>query len=201
MKINKNVINLIKRNAKNFKDEKLKENKILQKEFYTSFKNYEKNLEERTSYETALWIDSNEQHLKSLCKKNLTNYKLGTIVNVDLGWNNYDGEFAYIHPAIVIDNKATKIFIVPCTSGEPRKDKKGQVYPEYCIGTIKDGFKKDSVVMLQDARYIDKNRVISILGETTPEFFDKIYNKVFEEIFEPKKYQLDKLLKNSINNS
>ena len=45
----------------------------------------------------------------------------------DLGWNNYDREFAYIHPAVVIKETATKIFIVPCSSGTPRKDKNGML--------------------------------------------------------------------------
>ena len=195
MNINKSIIKNIKRNDGKYKAEKLVSNTCLQKEFYTSYKNYEKDLEKRSSYEIALWIDSNEKHLAALKKESIIKYKLGEILLVDLGWNNYDREFAYIHPAIVIDEKKTKIFIVPCTSGQPKRNKyTGEIYPDYLIGKKEDGFEKDSVIMLQDARYIDKNRVISKLGKVTSEFFDTLYNKVFEQIFETKKYQLDKLM-------
>lgn len=69
------------------------------------------------------------------------------------------------------------------------------------IGKTKDGFAKNTVIMLEEARYVDKNRVISNLGKVTNEFFDELYNKVFGHIFESKKYQIDKLIeKNSIKN-
>ncbi len=49
MDINKNIINLIKRNDTKFmQDEKLK------KEFFTSLKNYEFKLTEQSAYEMAL---------------------------------------------------------------------------------------------------------------------------------------------------
>lgn len=50
--------------------------------------------------------------------------------------------------------------------------------------------------MLYEAKYIDKNRVISKLGKTTNQFFDKIYNKLFEQIFEPISYKIKKLENN-----
>lgn len=51
--------------------------------------------------------------------------------------------------------------------------------------------------MLYEARYIDKNRVISNLGKTSSQFFNKIYNKLFEQIFEPIHYKIHKLEKKS----
>ena len=60
---------------------------------------------------------------------------------VDLGLNNYDREFAYIHPAIVI-------------------------------------------------------KETSRLGKTSAQFFDKIYNKLFEQIFESIHYKMQKLENN-----
>lgn len=192
MNINKNIIKTIKRNNAKFKNIKFIENEELKKEFYTSLKNYEFRLIKQSAYEIALWIESNEKHLSASQQNNFTKYKVGEILLVDLGWNNYDREFAYIHPAIVIKETATKIFIVPCSSGMPRKNKHGDIYPEFEIGTINDGFKKNTVVMLYEARYIDKNRVISRLGKTSSQFFDKIYNKLFEQIFEPIYYKIKK---------
>jgi len=55
---------------------------------------------------------------------------------------------------------------------------------------------KNTVVMLYEAKYIDKNRVISRLGKTSNQFFDRIYNKLFEQIFEPIYYKMQKLENN-----
>ncbi len=177
MNINKNIINIIKRNDTKFKNIKFMQDEQLKKEFFISLKNYEFKLTEQSAYEIALWIESNEKHLSASQQNNFTKYSLGEILLVDLGWNNYDREFAYIHPAIVIKETATKIFIVPCSSGLPRKDRNGNVYPEFVIGTVNDGFQRNTVVMLYEAKYIDKNRVISKLGKTSNQFFNKIYNK------------------------
>ena len=76
------------------------------------------------------------------------------------------------------------------------KIKSGNIYPEFEVGTTNDGFQRNTVVMLYEAKYIDKNRVISKLGKTTNQFFDKIYNKLFEQIFEPISYKIKKLENN-----
>lgn len=190
MTIDKNIVNFVKRNDSKFKNITLTKDEKLKKEFFTSFKKYEFELIEKSAYEIALWVESNEKHLSASKQNNFTKYSLGEIILVDLGWNNYDREFAYIHPAIVINETPTKIFIVPCSSGSPRKDKKGIIYPEFEVGTLKDGFERDTVVMLYEAKYIDKNRVISRLGKTSNHFFDRIYNKLFQQIFEPIHYKM-----------
>lgn len=86
---------------------KLIQNEELKKEFFTSLKNYEVRLTEKSAYEIALWIESNEKHLSTMQQNNFSKYRLGEIILVDLGWNNYHGEFAYIHPAIVIKETTT----------------------------------------------------------------------------------------------
>ena len=192
MNINKNIINIIKRNDLKFKKIKFTEDEELKKEFFTSLKNYEFKLSQQSAYEIALWIESNEKHIAASHQNNFTKYNLGEILLVDLGCNYYDREFAYIHPAIVIKETPTKIFIVPCSSGTPRKDKNGNIYPEFEVGTINDGFQKDTIVMLYEAKYIDKNRVISKLGKTSNQFFNHIYNKLFEQLFEPIHYKIQK---------
>ena len=50
--------------------------------------------------------------------------------------------------------------------------------------------------MLYEAKYIDKNRVISKLGKTSKQFFNKIYNKLFEQLFEPIHYKMQKIKNN-----
>ena len=79
---------------------------------------------------------------------------------VDLGWNNYDREFAYIHPAIVIKETPTKIFIVPCSSGTPRKDKNGNILEGY-INMSSDGYMFMSVPYERGMRILVDNTEIN----------------------------------------
>jgi len=99
MEINNDVISEIKSDDKKYKNFKFTDEEKLKKEIFTSLKNYEINLTQQTAYEIALWVESNEKHLSALNKNNFTKYKLGEILLVDLGWNTYDREFAYVHPA------------------------------------------------------------------------------------------------------
>lgn len=50
MDINKNIINLIKRNDTKFKNIKFMQDEKLKKEFFTSLKNYEFKLTEQSAY-------------------------------------------------------------------------------------------------------------------------------------------------------
>ncbi len=192
MNVNKSVINIIKRNNNKFKSINFMQEEQLKKEFFTSFKNYEFKLAKQSAYEIALWIESNQKYLCASKKNNFTKYRVGEILLVDLGCYNYEREFSYIHPVIVIKETPTKIFIVPCSSGTPRTDINGNIYPEFEIGKNNDGFEKETVVMLYEAKYIDKNRVVSKLGKVSNEFLNKIYNKLFQQIFEPIYYKIKK---------
>ena len=77
MDINKDIINLIKRNDRQFKNIKFMQDEKLKKEFFISLKNYEFKLTEQSAYEIALWIESNEKHLSASQQNNFTKYSLG----------------------------------------------------------------------------------------------------------------------------
>lgn len=49
--------------------------------------------------------------------------------------------------------------------------------------------------MLYDAKFVDKNRIINKIGHVNKTFFDKVYNKLFEELFESKHYEINILNK------
>ena len=87
-----------------------------------------------------------------------------------------------------------KVFVVPCTSQDPRRDKSGKIYPEQLLGTTSNGFRKQTTILLTEAKFIDKSRIKSELGYIDSTLFNKIYNSVFELLFESKKYQINKLI-------
>ena len=189
MNIDSKLISNIK-NSPEYKNQSISDNHTLEKEFYTSLKNFEKDMIDRSSYEAALWIESNEKYLASNGKSNKIKYKPGDIVIVDLGCNNYYFEFSYIHPAVVIKDSFNKIFIVPCTS-QIKKDNIRFNHFKTIIARQTDGFVKSSMLLLDEAKFIDKNRIISKVGCVTHDFYNKLYNKLFIELFESKNYELE----------
>lgn len=46
---------------------------------------------------------------------------------------------------------------------------------------------------LNEARFIDKTRILGDLGTVTDDFYAIIYDRLFELLFESKAYSLDKL--------
>ena len=136
--------------------------------------------------ETAEWLEKHPETWQ---------FPITVVVQTTQTKNNYDREFAYIHPAVIVKNTFDRVFIVPCTSRNPRVDKDGKVFPEYMTAKIKDGFEKKSVLMLNEAKFVDKNRVVSKIGKVTKEFYDKLYNELFRQLFESKYYEIEKLNK------
>lgn len=139
-------------------------------------------------HELSQWLIS----LKSyLYRKSLTS-KFGIPqrqeVLIDLGFA-YGNELAYKHHAVVLRKANDKLFIVPLsTSKNPYKMKYDQqgnkvykldncnnkiVDPSYFVGMKSHGFTRDNVtLLLDDARWISRNRVIA-----------KLSNKITEEFF------------------
>jgi len=144
-----------------------------------------------SSYETALYIKSKKNLLHNKGKNHTKAYKIRQIIMVDLGTDTYGSEFSYWHPAIVVHNEFRRLFIVPCTSQPAKIDPKtGDCFPEYVQGETTHGFRKTTTILLNEAKYIDKTRVISELGFVDSRLFDVIYNKLFERLFESKQYAI-----------
>lgn len=132
-------------------------------------------------HELSQWLIS----LKSyLYRKSLTS-KFGIPqrqeVLIDLGFA-YGNELAYKHHAVVLRKANDKLFIVPLsTSKNPYKMKYDQqgnkvykldncnnkiVDPSYFVGMKSHGFTRDNVtLLLDDARWISRNRAIPSLGQ------------------------------------
>ncbi|OMD75294.1 type II toxin-antitoxin system PemK/MazF family toxin [Paenibacillus odorifer] len=148
------------------------------------------------AYETALWIKSQKNLIGNKGRENTKSYPPKTIVYVDLGNNTFGKEFSYLHPCVIIHNEHKKVFVVPCTSQPARRDRNGVTFSEYLEGrggNGGDGFSVDTTVLLNEARYIDKTRITDKLGTVTDIFYRKIYDKLFQRIFESKSYTLQKL--------
>ena len=192
-RIDKNIIKTILRNS-NTKNEKCtKHHSLILQLIYTLTYFYNFTEQNTKAYELALWIRSKVNQINNKGKINTTYYKPKQILYVDLGNNTYGFEFSYYHPCVVIYNEYNKIFIVPCSSKKGRRDKNGNLYPEYLEGNKQDGFSKKTTLRLNEAKFIDKTRVLDTLGSVKDSFYDKLYNKLFQLLFESKNYSLEKI--------
>ena len=89
-------------------------------------------------------------------------YSKREIVFVELG-ANIGNELSYEHFCVVLESYKDKIFVVPCSSSKITKvyDKQSNLLKEYIIGKKDmDGFTKDTVLILNEAKWINKSRVL-----------------------------------------
>lgn len=167
-------------------------NSFVSKEMLVSLQNTFNSMRDNSSiYESCLWVESNQNLLANKNRVHTRKYPRKTIVLADLGTDTFGYEFCFEHPCIVLYNEYKKVFVVPCTSQPARRNKDGELYPGQLEGDVSDGFAKKTTILLNEAKFIDKTRIKGYLGKVESELFDKVYNQVFELIFEPKNRQLD----------
>lgn len=117
------------------------------------------------------WISTKEKVSK-------IKFKRGDIVEIDLGLG-YGYEMSYLHPCIVLeDSSAGFCFVAPCSTGKFGKKNK------YIVdGTIEDGFKRDTGVLIDSIRCISKTRINKKVGKVSLEFYDLLNEKIMIEYF------------------
>lgn len=193
MLLNRNRIKLAKEknNAKKVltktEDDLLRELLIMGNNEYNYIKdNY-------SIYETCLLLESKQNSIGNKRGRLTSKYNPKEIIMVDLGVNEYGHEFSYEHPCIVIKNELTKVFVIPCTSQPAKKDKNGQIYKEYIEGFVSDGFKKDTTILISEAKFIDKTRIKSRLGVLDKKKFLEVEERLFSILLPYKSYALEKV--------
>lgn len=148
-----------------------------------------------TLRELAMWIFAMNHFIDNKNQTRVINYKPREIVLVEHG-ANFAGEASYYHPAIIVKEYKDKVFVVPCSSGQLSRiyDPKGDIYPEYLIGEVSDGFSKRCVITVTQSRWISKSRIMSTTkNKVDVMLFYKIKEKLLVHILPS--YQHD--LKNS----
>lgn len=105
------------------------------------------------------------------------NYSKGSILLVDFGTMNFGYEFNDVHPAVVIYQNKYQVFVAPLTSEKAYRN-----IPDSIFVSKKDGFKKDSIILMDQTRYISKNRVISKLGQTNVKTYMAISRYIYNRL-------------------
>lgn len=113
------------------------------------------------------------------------NPKPGDICFIDFG-QAFINEAGYQHFGLVISESNFKLFVVPMTSNKEtvQKSQEDKTDHLHYIGQIK-GLHRPSVLFLNDSKYINSSRVISINAHinTKSKVFLKIKERLKETIF------------------
>lgn len=124
---------------------------------------------ELSKYDMCHWINYIDRWISNNARNNSISYGRGTIVNVDLGAQNYKHEPSYLHPCIILCESKYSALVVPCSSKQYGKGYIGVIDAE-----VSDGFSVKTGVQMQAYRWIHKNRIISSVGHINGNLLNKI---------------------------
>lgn len=179
----------LKDNADNCKHTHSFESSIVSKSIFALFNKFINKLEGMTEYEAGLFVQSFDKWLdrKDIVNKAENDVKVtvGDICMID--WNiNYNPELSYVHPCLIIEDINNLIFAVPVSSQQDiidiayhpiDKPEGDRNYRK--VGTL-DGFQKECVLFVSEAKVISKSRIINRIGRINCDLLDE--NGLFREI-------------------
>lgn len=114
--------------------------------------------------------------------------KVGDICYFEFG-QAFLNEAGYQHFGLVVSIYNFKLWVIPMTSNHVMVSQSMNVLNEgkshlFCIGKVQ-GLNKPSVLFMNDAKFLNGSRVISINGHIPPnsKMFKEIISKLYEYIF------------------
>lgn len=141
--------------------------------------------ERLTESEMAMIISSLNRWIT---KKDISvkrSYGVGKIVQMEWG-NNFSPELSYKHPAVIIEEWANTVLVIPTTSTpakvasayHPTDNPSGKWY--YRKVGVTEGFAHDCALILNNAKILSKTRITSVSGTIAGSLSDD--NNVFREV-------------------
>lgn len=116
---------------------------------------------------------------------------LGQICTIDYG-KTYKGEIGYIHPGLCVGKKNDKYLIIPMTTGKTWRNtcyhpiNNPNMTKENRQACTVEGFGKDAVLLISDARFISGGRILElheiINGDVLKEIQDQLLCIMFPEL-------------------
>lgn len=162
--------------------------------------NYIKGIKNLSAYDAASLILSDSNWMRHNRRSDFLDDKgkkivinPGTIYYIDFG-NTFSDELAYFHHGLCIGKKDGKILIIPMTSGN--KYFSNSYHPvnnpaaskKYRQALVSEGFGKDCVLKLNDAKFISPGRIDKETGLIHEDILRQIQEQLCSIQF-PKVYQ------------
>lgn len=171
------------------------DNTIVSKSIFGLFSKLINKFEGTKSYQTGLfiksmddWIDRKNNNNQPLDRR-ITEINVGDIYMVD--WNlSYSPELSYEHPCVIIEKMEDFLFVLPVSAQKqyieigyhPTNNIDGN--KNYRIVDITDGFNKQCVIHINQAKTISKTRILYKMGQlsTDEDGYSKLYQEIKEEM-------------------
>lgn len=171
------------------------DNIIVSKSIFGLFSKLINKFERTKSYQTGLfiksmddWIDRKNNNNQPLDRR-ITEISVGDIYMVD--WNlSYSPELSYEHPCVVIEKIEDFLFVLPVSAQKqyieigyhPINNIDGN--KNYRIVDATDGFNKQCVIHINQAKTISKTRILYKMGQlsTDENGYSKLYQEIKEEM-------------------
>ena len=156
--------------------------------------NYLKAMKQLNAYDTSSIIKSDSSWLQ---KHSFDEFKVrGSKVTIDPGriccidyGKTYKGEISYFHYGLCVSRKEEKLLIIPMTSANDWRDtcyhpvKKPSATKKYRQGLRSEGFSKDCVLLMNDAKFISAGRIDRQDVEINPDTLKEIQQQLFAVCF------------------
>lgn len=128
--------------------------------------------------------------------------KIGHTYYIDYG-NTFAGELGYYHHGLCIGVKDNKFLVVPIRSGDdifpqsyhPTNNKNGN--KKYRQGLMSDGFPKDCVLLINDAKFISRARIDKEIITISDTVLSDIQMQVFQIMYPTIHQRYQSLIKNN----
>lgn len=146
-------------------------------------------------YNMGQWVKHVDKWSDTRGKTHTPKYHRADILMVDFGAMNYGFEFSYEHPCVVLVERKHQLLVVP---GSTKKFNSG--HPEHLDAYPSDGFQRNTGLLLEAARWVHKNRVVSNTGrKASQRIIDAIeqhnlsYNSMHRKAIEEKNKEIRQL--------
>ncbi|MBN2879891.1 MAG: hypothetical protein JXN65_09710 [Clostridia bacterium] len=154
----------------------------------SQYENSSKNLfefikNEFNKYELAQYIKYISYYINSKNQVNCLKYPPRSIAYIEFGANSKT-TLSYEHAAVIIRETGSRVFVVPCSSSLSAHKKLEKNPDEYMFGNTKNGFEKDTILFIQECKWVDKSMIkFQPTRKVDQLFFEDIYNKIFRNLF------------------
>jgi hypothetical protein len=179
LEIDKSIIsNEVKKSTA--KKERGFSNPVLRANYIRVLKNFNEYASSLNSYElgnlinnfTMFFLEKNQK-----VKPDRFPYKIGTICMVDMGVMNNGYELCYPHPCVIVAQTKDFALIAPCSSS-----KSGKSHRDIFECSTQDGFLENTGIIMDNFRWIAKNRILYRVGMTKLGFVHRLRQEIVRYI-------------------
>lgn len=128
------------------------------------------------------------------------NIETGRVYYLDFG-KTYKGELPYFHYGLCVGKKEGKVLVIPITSADSYREtcyhpvKNPKASKKMRQALMQEGFSKDCVLIMNDAKFISAGRIIGMDNKIQTEALENIQSILFSILFPDIRREYDNVKK------